>query len=67
MNETFISYVLSFYGPSQIYGGFFNHSLTLSEVETAVRQRLENSKIPFVGDSADREMVRDILLKNREK
>lgn len=67
MNQTFISYVLSFYGPSQIYGDFFHHSLTLAEVQTAVSQRLENKSLPFVGDSIDREIVRDIILKNREQ
>lgn len=67
MNQNFISYVLSFYGPNEIYGSFFEHSLTQTEVEEAVKQRLENKSIPFVGDSMDRELVRDIILKNREK
>jgi hypothetical protein len=34
----FIDYVLSFYAPGQIYGDFFENSLTQEEVNRAVRK-----------------------------
>lgn len=63
---TFADYVLSFYGPGEIYGHFFNNTLTRKEVEVAIKERLEDDSFPFDGDFADRERVRDIMEKNRQ-
>jgi hypothetical protein len=65
--QTFIDYVLSFYGPQQIYGEYFDHNLKREEVLEAVKLRLENETTPFDGDSVDREIVRDLMLKKRGK
>jgi hypothetical protein len=64
----FIDYVLSFYAPGQIYGDFFENSLTQEEVNRAVNLRIKKTdEIPFDGDSVDREIVRDIILALRGK
>lgn len=63
---TFTDYVLSFYGPNEIYGHFFNHTLSREEVTQAIEERLQDDSFPFDGDSADRERVRDIIEKNRQ-
>lgn len=56
--EDFIDYVMSFYGPGEIY----DMGATRREVEIAIGIRLGNTEIPFDGDSVDREMIRDIIL-----
>ena len=57
MND-FIDYVMSFYGPGEIY----DMNATREEVEDALAIRLENTEIEFAADSFDRELIRDIIL-----
>jgi hypothetical protein len=66
----FIEYVFSFYGPEQMYGDLFKHTLSKLEVTLAIGMYLERLRhdkdISFGdGDSVDRERVRDILLELR--
>ena len=63
MRAEFMQYVLSFYGPGEIYGDFFGNTLTVEEVKKAVDLRMKKvDEVPFDGDSVDREIVRDIML-----
>ena len=61
-NQEFVEYVLSFYGKGGIYADYFGTGVSKKEVEDAFKLRLKNKKIPFDGDSFDRELVRDIML-----
>ncbi len=61
--NNFIHYVYKFYGRHQLYDMDF----TLHEIKTATCQRLQHQSIPFEGDTVDREIVRDIVLSNREE
>lgn len=64
----FIEYVWSFYAPNDLYGSFFDNTLTKDEVVKAVEMRKKNTdKLSFDGDSMDREIVRDIMFYNRGK
>lgn len=65
--QEFIDYVWSFYAPNDLYGEFFNNTLTKEEIIKAVNIRKANKKLPFEGDSLDREIVRDIMFYNRGK
>ena len=60
--QVFIRYVMSFYGPGQIY----DYGFTVPEVKTATEQHINTGRVPFEGDSIDREIVRDIVLDNRK-
>ena len=69
IKRTYISqfpqYVMDFYGP----GGIYDQNFTLTEITEAIEIRKTHPKltnIPFDGDSMDREMVRDIVLKKRD-
>ena len=65
--ENFKNYIWSFYGKDKgIYKHFFDNNLTMIEVEKAIKIRLSKIKLKFSGDSIDREIVRDIMLKLRE-
>ena len=62
MYTTFIDYCLDFYGPKGIYKMKF----TTEEIVAALIQRTHDFKdLEFIGDSTDRELIRDIVLKNR--
>jgi hypothetical protein len=61
--KEFIDYVWSFYAPNEIYGHFFNHTLTMGELIPAIELRMQSEN--FASDSVDRELIRDILLLNR--
>jgi hypothetical protein len=65
VNE-FVDYVLSFYGPNELY----DLGATREEVLQALAVRLligeTGGQVPFEGDTVDRELVRDIMIKNRE-
>ena len=61
----FIVYVCSFYLPGQIYGHFFNHTLTTDEVKTAVAWHIKSRGGVLYGDTIDREAVRDRLLSDK--
>ena len=54
--ETFISYLLDFYGP----GGVYDFGVTRDDILLALGIRLARNT--FDGDSMDREIVRDIIL-----
>lgn len=60
----FIDYCWSFYGPKQLYGEIFGHSLTKGELVAAVDAHIESPT--FEGDSVDREAVRDIMIEARK-
>ena len=65
--ESFYNYCLDFYG----VGGFYDMGATKDEIVNATTLRLldltERTKVPFYGDSADREAVRDIMLELRDE
>ena len=56
MNEGFLSYVLQFYGP----GGLYDIKMTADEADRGTRI-VKMLAREFVGDSIDREKVRDIV------
>jgi hypothetical protein len=58
MMDEFYTYVLSFYGPY----GLYPMGVTLGDVKAATKIHKERTRITFVGDSYDREAVRDILI-----
>ena len=64
--EAFIDYCNGFYGPEGLYAAFFALApLTRADFEQGVRLLLDlryKQRIPFEGDSMDRESLRDILL-----
>ena len=63
MNE-FIDYALSFYG----VGGLYDIGATRDEVLIATGIRIERDKeVDFVGDTVDREKVRDIIIEMRAR
>jgi hypothetical protein len=66
--KNFKDYFWSFYGKNVgIYKDFFNNNLTIRELDRALQIRLSNMKLEFDGDSIDREIVRDIIFKIRNK
>jgi hypothetical protein len=56
MNEGFLKYVLQFYGP----GGLYDIKMTPDEADRGARI-VKMLAREFVGDSVDREKVRDIV------
>ena len=61
----FTQYMLDFYGPNGIYP--FGFTSTQIGLATQIYKcRLPNGALDFVGDSIDREAVRDIILEARE-
>ncbi len=66
--KNFKDYFWSFYGKDVgIYKDFFDNNLTIRELDRAIEIRLSNMKLEFDGDSIDREIVRDIIFKMRDK
>lgn len=60
----FHDYIKSFYGS----GGIYDYNFTDDEIQQGIRLRLETRKdFEFQGDTADREITRDIILKLRER
>ena len=61
--ETFVEYILDFYGK----GGIYDFGATRDDVLLALGMRLQSAtpEFPFDGDSIDRELVRDFMLANR--
>lgn len=59
----FTEYCWSFYAPNEIYGHFFDNTLTRAELEAGIRVRKATGD--FAADSFDREAVRDIILAYR--
>ena len=66
--KEFVNYCFDFYGKNKgIYKDFFNNTCTKKEIIKAVNIRINApTKIPFEGDSIDRELVRDIMFKIRD-
>lgn len=67
MSQQFINYMMDFYGPeSEIYP-----ELGFNETQIAIalgiyKMRLRSKGDEFVGDSVDRENVRDVILEARQ-
>lgn len=62
--QSFVDYVMSFYGK----GGIYDMGATEEEVKIALNIRMKlRQDIEFDGDSFDREIVRDIILAMKEK
>ena len=65
MEKRFLEYVFSFYGPNEMYGDFFKNTLTKQELFAAINLFQRKGGKTFLGDTFDREIVRDILLTMR--
>jgi len=61
-SDEFVDYVLSFYGKGQMYSSMFKKPVTRARVIAATEKLLKMNR-EFAGDSFDRELVRDIMLK----
>ena len=65
-NMEFVDHVNTFYGSNSIYGKESFPStggVTKAEIILAIKIRmLMNIKLPFEGDSMDREIIRDIMI-----
>jgi hypothetical protein len=59
--ERFIAYTLEFYGVNGIY----KYDFTREEVIRAIEMYKDLEDTQFLGDTADREFVRDIVFHNR--
>lgn len=59
--ERFIAYTLEFYGVDGIY----KYDFTREEVIKAIEMYKDLEDTDFLGDTADREFVRDIVFHNR--
>jgi hypothetical protein len=59
--ERFIAYTLEFYGDNGIY----DYGFTREEVVKAIAMYKDLEDTQFLGDTADREFVRDIVFHNR--
>jgi hypothetical protein len=58
----FHDYIKSFYGS----GGIYDYDFSDDEIQQGIRLRLETRKdFEFQGDTADREITRDIILNLR--
>lgn len=58
--KEFVEYVWEFYKPGGIYGEYFKDSLVIEDVYYAAQFFAQRNE--FVGDSIDRERVRDLML-----
>lgn len=64
MEKEFTDYLMDFYGP----GGIYDYGFTVLQIDIATKiykSRLVSNNTEFVGDSIDRENVRDIILDAR--
>jgi hypothetical protein len=62
---SFTKYMMDFYGPKGIYPMGFTET-QIGFATQIYKCRLPNGALDFVGDSIDRENVRDIILEARE-
>jgi len=62
---SFNSYMMSFYGPKGLYPMGFNE--TIIALATSLYKCRLPEGVEFVGDSADREGVRDLILSLRKE
>lgn len=63
--QEFINYMMSFYGPAGIYSELNFNEIQVATALGVYRGRLHQQGSEFVGDSVDREAVRDIILAAR--
>ena len=64
----FTEYMMSFYGPqSELYPQMGFNEAQIAIATDIYKMRLDVRGVEFVGDSVDREAVRDIILEAREK
>lgn len=66
MANEFTEYCWTFYAPGECYGKYFGDNLTREELKSAVRVYM-GFMGDFVGDTVDRERVRDLMLWKRGK
>jgi len=60
-SERFIAYTLEFY----VVDGIYKYDFTREEVIKAIEMYKDLEDTDFLGDTADREFVRDIVFHNR--
>ena len=58
----FVDYCYDFYGPGGIYPMNVNKANILAATGILLQQYAQQSEYDFVGDSIDRERVRDIMI-----
>ena len=58
----FVDYCYDFYGPNGIYPMNINKANILAATGLLLQQYAEQSEYEFVGDSIDRERVRDVMI-----
>ncbi len=63
---SFTQYMMDFYGPEDICPMGFNET-QIALATQIYKCRLPNGALDFLGDSTDREAVRDLILEAREK
>ena len=63
INKTFTEYFLSFYDEKK--GIYPIKGLTTEDVQEGIKTHIATSEIEFIGDSVDREAIRDIILKKK--
>jgi hypothetical protein len=62
----FTAYMMDFYGPNGVYSELNFNETQIALATQIYKCRLPNGALDFVGDSVDRERVRDIILEARE-
>jgi hypothetical protein len=62
--EKFVDYCYEFYGPEGIYPMGATRDVITDATLQLMKQYTEQSEYEFVGDSIDREFVRDFLIDN---
>lgn len=66
MSQSFTQYMMDFYGPdSEIYPELGFNELQINIATAIYKMRLDAKGEEFVGDTVDRENVRDIVLEAR--
>ncbi len=66
MSQSFTEYMMAFYGPdSEIYPELGFNELQINIATAIYKMRLDVKGEEFVGDTVDRENVRDIVLEAR--
>ena len=64
---SFTQYMMDFYGPqSELYPELNFNEIQVNIATGIYKMRLDVRGVEFVGDSVDREAVRDIILEARE-
>jgi hypothetical protein len=63
---SFTRYMMEFYGPNGVYPELNFNETQVALATQIYKCRLPNGALDFVGDSVDRERVRDIILEARK-